>query len=79
MKLIMLHIYEAGYGENAHLTGTVKFSNKSGEVALTLRPEHMSRVLEAVADGLVASAQEVAQDLTASIISQAPVAITDQS
>jgi hypothetical protein len=68
MKLTMLHIYESGYGANACLIGVAKFSNENGEVALTLRPEHVHPVLEAVAEALVASAKEVATDLTASII-----------
>jgi cobalamin biosynthesis protein CbiD len=70
MRLTMLHIYEAGYGADVRLQGTVKFSNASGEVQLTLRQEHIRGVLEAVADALVTSSREVANEMTAQIIEQ---------
>lgn len=71
MKLESLHLYSVGYGNEAHLTGTVCFSSPKGKVELSLKQEHIKGVLKAVADGLVMSAQEVATELTANIIEEA--------
>jgi preprotein translocase subunit SecD len=56
------------YDWEKELTGKLVFANDSGEVSLKLSQQHCDRILAIVADGVVASAREVAENLTASII-----------
>lgn len=70
MRLKTLHIYTVWSSEGDKLTGTIQFENSLGEIQLNLSPEQISRILPVVADSLVASAKEVATELSATVIEQ---------
>lgn len=48
--------------------GTIEFFNGEGEIKITLKPEHINKVIAVVADALVESSKAVAEDLTAAIL-----------
>jgi hypothetical protein len=54
------------------LKGTIKFVDDNGSVELNLSEAMAQRLLEIVADGVVESAQQVATQLTASVLTQVP-------
>lgn len=70
MKLKRLHIYET-YDEAAPLKGELEFGSPRGEIKLTIKPEHLEGILQIVADALVASANEAANEITAQVIAAA--------
>lgn len=74
MLLKNLNLWRAeSYMPNAgKLMGEITFESPAGKVSMVLPEEHCARILALVADGLVASSREVAEELTAQIISAAP-------
>jgi hypothetical protein len=67
MRLQKIYIRRP-WNDEKRLEGSVEFAGKSGEISLHLTDELSRRVLEVVADELVASSRQVAQDLTREII-----------
>lgn len=55
---------------NDLLEGSVEFFSKEGSIKLNLRPEHITKIIAVVADAMVASAQSVANDMTAAILQE---------
>lgn len=55
---------------NSPLVGKIKFKSVSGEVQINLTEDAAKKILGIVAEGIVAASQEVAQRLTASVLTQ---------
>ena len=71
MKLKSLEIEEIRWGENeGQYRANITFSSDRGSVTTHLSPREINKVLSVVADALVETSKEVAQDLTAEIINQ---------
>ena len=71
MPLEDLRITEIEWGDRmGQYEARIKFSSEHGSVEAQLSPEHVSKVLNVVADALVNSARDVANNLTAEIITQ---------
>lgn len=80
MQLERLSMQRKSYGPNeGKLEGTISFKNPDGEIQIMLNDDSCLKILALCADGLVKSAQEVAQNLTASVITQVPKTLTDQT
>lgn len=54
-----------GKGE---LTGTIAFTGKAGRINLRLNDGHINRIFEIVADTMIETAKEAAQELICNII-----------
>lgn len=71
-----LYLSTTQYGaQKGMLTGQAEFANEFGEVKLNIRPEHASRILEIVAEALVATTRETAALMTSQVIEQASSAL----
>lgn len=67
MKLESLNISCHAWDDNK-LYGNIKFSGSSGDIQLILKQEQCQEILQIVAKELVASAKEVARDLTEELV-----------
>lgn len=77
MILEKLYMARQSYGPNiGKLEGELEFSNPKGKIQLILNDETCNKILGLCAEGMVQSAQQVAKELTAAIISSVPTAIT---
>ena len=73
MQLESLRIERMAWGKNeGMLEGYIVFKNRNGEVKLFLNDEVSSRLLAIVADGVVESSKQIANDLTTAVITAAP-------
>lgn len=73
MQLESLRIERMAWGKNeGMLEGCIVFKNRNGEVKLFLNDEVSSRLLAIVADGVVESSKQIANDLTTAVITAAP-------
>lgn len=71
MKLRHLDLHDY-FNDGRPLEGSVTFQDSHGnETKLKLAPEHMQGILAVVAEALVQSARELAENLTANIITDA--------
>lgn len=68
MILNDLHIYRNAWETNQPLKGTLKFKGTHGNVELILDESLSKKILAIVADAVVASGKEIANNLTAEII-----------
>lgn len=68
MILEDLHIYRHSWEQNQPIRGTLKFKGYHGNVELILDETLSKRILAVVADAVVASGKEIANNLTAEII-----------
>ena len=76
MKLKYLHIFSVC--ADGPLNGAIEFYGAHGEIKLSLKQEHIAGLLSVMAEGIVAAAREVAQDLTAETIEQAQNRLEDK-
>lgn len=74
MELRMLHLSRETYGESkGRLKGKLSVTTSYGEIDLKLEDERAEQILQIVADQLVESAKEVAQNITREVLEhQAP-------
>lgn len=72
MTTLLKSIYlSSGYGQQTGiLTGQAEFKNEFGEVKLTIRPEHAAKIVEILAEALVATTRETAKLMTSQVIEQ---------
>jgi len=71
MQLERLSMQRKCYGPNeGKLEGTISFKNPDGEIQIMLDDNSCHKILALCAEGLVNSAQQVAQNLTTAIITQ---------
>jgi len=71
MQLERLTMQRKYYGPNdGKLEGTISFKNPDGEIQIILDDNSCHNILALCAEGLVNSAQQVAQNLTAAVITQ---------
>lgn len=68
MLLTNLHLY-TNYSSKG-LIGTVTFAGQAGEVKINVDQERASRIIEIVAEEVVASAQDVARMLVSTVLDQ---------
>lgn len=72
MKLEVLHIYNVTWAHDGaqpgDYKGTVRFKGQTGEIQLKLPARFNQRILEIVAEELVAESRNLAQNLTAACI-----------
>jgi hypothetical protein len=61
------------------LKGAIKYRSEEGEITIKLTAEHIARILPVVADALVATSKEVAENLKAAVITQALPALEHSS
>ena len=74
MQLERLDISRKDYGPNKGLMeGEITFKNPAGRIQLILNDDTCKKILELCAEGLVDSAKEVANHLTAEIITSMPL------
>ena len=67
MEFRKLEIEKNTWG-TGELKGSVCFSNEKGRIQLKLKPEHINKIFEVVADTMIETAREAAQELTCNII-----------
>lgn len=71
MRLKKLQINMMEYGpNNGKYVGAIQFYDETGEISLNLTPEHIERIFELCADGIVEVAKRAASDMTCAIIEQ---------
>ncbi len=64
--------YEAGFVEGRNLcVAAVTYAGENGEIKVNLGPEFATRMLALVAEEMVKGSQEIAQKLTAEVITHA--------
>ncbi|MCH9645317.1 MAG: hypothetical protein K0U08_01525 [Proteobacteria bacterium] len=69
MEFKNLEIERAGWGDKKGcLKGRIRFGNDKGNIVLNLNQSHIDRIFEVVADTMIDTAKEAAQELTANII-----------
>lgn len=67
-----IYLSTESYGpRKGRLTGNAEFTNQFGEVKITINPEHAARIVEILAEALVATTRETAQLMTSQVIEQA--------
>lgn len=74
MSTLLKSIYLStnDYGSSKGLmTGTAEFHNEFGEVRITIRPEHAAKIVEILAEALVATTRETASLMTSQVLEQA--------
>ena len=71
MLLKSLHMQRPYYPTTGPLTGTIEFEAEHGKVELRLTEAACEQILRIVAGGMVDAAREVAEELTANIITAA--------
>ena len=69
LKSIYLSVQDYGK-EKGQLTGTAEFQNEFGEMKISIRQEHAARIVEVLAEALVATTRETAQLMTSQVIEQ---------
>jgi|HubBroStandDraft_5_1064220.scaffolds.fasta_scaffold23187_8 hypothetical protein len=62
--------YEPGYRPGAY-KATIQYKGQNGEVSVQLTPDLTQKVLNVIAEELVAASREIANDLTKEIIQHA--------
>jgi hypothetical protein len=67
-QLTISQVYKYKKDEPLRYKGAIKYAGDYGEVSVTLNDETSRRVLAVIADQLVETSREIAQDLTAEII-----------
>ena len=50
------------------LEGTIRFSNKIGDITLKLNQSHIDRIFEVVAETMIEVAKDAARELTCTVI-----------
>lgn len=76
MKLKSLSIEKAWYGPNkGQYQGKIAFEGEHGEVQVTLNPADCAKLFGVVAEGVVGTAREVAERLTAECMAGSPPAL----
>lgn len=75
MKMKELHIEEipSYVDSSGNYRGKIKFSGNNGVVEIHLNHERIKKILAVVADALVETSKDVAENLTAEIINQVPM------
>ena len=69
MVLEQLRISRNHYGpDKGEFVGSIEFKNKLGRVEMKLSPEQCQKLFLVVADGIVDTAKEAANELTVSVI-----------
>ena len=69
MQLNTLRIERKEFGKDAgKFAGYIKFNNELGEVRLNLSPEQCDKLFAVVAEGIIDTAKEAANELTVSVI-----------
>lgn len=68
LNLESLHV--SRHWDTDKLKGVIKFRGADGKVEVNLSEKHMNTILDVVADSIVAAAQEIATELTKSVIDQ---------
>lgn len=72
MQLESLDVSLDKYGEHkGKYVGRAKFASSYGSVEVVLSPQVSTEVLKLCADALVANAKDMAQNMTAEVITQA--------
>ena len=70
LTLAYMSLSRSQYGDDkGKVSGEIKFTGRSGSISLTLTESHCDKILDVVAEALVAQAQEAASNLTASVVS----------
>lgn len=71
-----LYLSTNDYGKDkGMLVGSAEFRNEFGEIKIQIRPEHAARIIEIVAEALVATTRETAAIMTSQVIEQANASI----
>lgn len=60
---------------NSPLVGEIEFKSDDGKITLNLTEEAAKKILDIVAEGMVQASQQIAQRLTAQIITQSAPAL----
>ena len=69
MKLNTLKIERERWGKNeGKFTGSIKFDNELGEISVNLSPEQCDKLFAVIAEGIIDTAKEAANELTVSVI-----------
>jgi hypothetical protein len=80
MQMRTLNLSLAEYGPNkGRYTGNMHFAGEYGGVEIVLSPDMSDAVLKICAEALVQNAKDVAQNLTAQLITQSGLQIEDKS
>ena len=73
MQLESLHIRRETYGENrGKLQGDIVYQSPSGKIQVLLSDELSTKLLYIVAENMVETTQQLANQLTAEVITQIP-------
>ena len=67
MEFKRLNIEKKTWG-SGELQGTIAFGGESGSINLKLNADHINKIFEIVADTMIETAKEAAQELTCNII-----------
>ena len=67
LKKLQIELREYGPDKGQH-TGAATFTGEHGEVTLKLSPDHIERIFETCAEGIIAVAKDAAKAMTCSVI-----------
>ena len=69
MQLLKLEIKREQWGaDKGKFTGAISFDNKLGEINVNLSPWQCDKLFAVVAEGIIDTAKEAANELTVSVI-----------
>lgn len=78
MSTLLKSIYLStqDYGKDkGMMIGSAEFHNEFGEVKINIRPEHAAKIVEILAEALVATTRETAALMTSQVIEQSRLSL----